>query len=258
VPKPSSPPGPGPRAPAQPVGGQSERVDARPHRHPPGEISNALKRPQDRRAPQPVSTGFSCQPCVSTLGGHVDAPCPRPAAAPPRPIVPRPRRGPTFVSQKNHMVAAFETNIPPPAAHGPERPWFPPKSLPAHPPRETNNPRKRPPDRCAPQPVSTGFLCQPCVSTLGGHVDAPCPRPAAAPPAPSSPAHGGKGPLFLRKTTTSQPSKQTSPAPGRSERDSLACLGRRIRPRGRGREPFCRGRGRERFGSLFAGETSLR
>jgi hypothetical protein len=111
VPKPSSPPGPGPRAPAQPVGGQSERVDARPHRHPPGEISNALKRPQDRRAPQPVSTGFLCQPCVSTLGGHVDAPCPRPAAAPPRPIVPRPQGGSTFVSQKNHHIAAFVTNI---------------------------------------------------------------------------------------------------------------------------------------------------
>jgi hypothetical protein len=52
------------------------------------------------------------------------------------------------------------------------------------------------------QPVSTGFLRRPCLSTRGNlraHPDAP--------------AHRGDRPLFLRKTTTSQPSKQTSPGP---------------------------------------------
>jgi hypothetical protein len=77
------------------------------------------------------------------------------------------------------------------------------KSLPTHPPGEIGNTGKHPPDRCPPQPVSTGFLSQPCVSTRGGHAGAP--------------AYRGDRPLFPRKTTTSQPSKQTSaasPLPG--------------------------------------------
>jgi hypothetical protein len=98
-------------------------------------------------------------------------------------------------------------------AHGGERPWLPPKPPHRHPPGEISTTLKHPPDRCAPQPVSTGFLCQPCVSTRGGHAGAPCPRPAATPRTPSSPAHGGEGPLFPKKSTTSQPSKQTSPGP---------------------------------------------
>jgi hypothetical protein len=37
----------------------------------------------------------------------------------PWPIVPGPQAGPTFVSQKNHHIAAFETNIPAPPCPGP-------------------------------------------------------------------------------------------------------------------------------------------
>jgi hypothetical protein len=49
-------------------------------------------------------------------------PLPTAGGCPPRPIVPRSRRERTFVSQKNHHIAAFETNIPRP---GPLRARFP-------------------------------------------------------------------------------------------------------------------------------------
>jgi hypothetical protein len=105
----------------------------------------------------------------------------------PRPPARRPRRGGTFVSQKNHHIAAFETNILGIPCPRPHRPG----------PAEGR-------DLCFPKKP-------PHRSLRNKHPRHPLPQ------APSSRARGGEGPLFPKKTTTSQPSKQTScgsPFPG--------------------------------------------